>query len=60
LKGVGGLLRDMVATNAAAHKLDAIAAIEIAQSLSLSHKIALSDLPESGEGVKRCHQAVLV
>jgi hypothetical protein len=50
----------MIAANEAADKLDAIIAIGTAQSLSLSHKIALSDLSESGECVKRCRQAVLV
>jgi hypothetical protein len=48
----------MIAANAAADPLDAITVIE--PPIARSHKIALSDLPESGEGVKRCHQAVLM
>jgi hypothetical protein len=44
----------IVAANAAAVKIEAIVTIETVRSLSLPHKIALSDLPESGEGVKRC------
>jgi hypothetical protein len=44
----------MIAANATADPLDAIIAIEPPIARALSHKIALSDLPESGEGVKRC------
>jgi hypothetical protein len=42
----------IVATNAAADKLDAIVVIETARSLSLSHKIALAIYRNRGQGVQ--------